>query len=445
MVWLNTALYFLSEYAIYITAVMFLHCFYDSQFVLHKTKAVLFLALSVVSALYNASIIEGIVVEILYVLCEIAGCVAAVYNHKAKRVKAAFCFLGIRFTIMFLVVAIVEFATICFSSGFYIRLFASVNFTLQDEILANSLMLTYLAIMCISLMPAYKKGITMRCGKREFWLIFSVMLISWVMIFILFAFREVIQVILVLLGMLMMAASFASMFLIYSSRVRGYYRDLSAAQEKQMETELMHFRQYRQSQEEVSRFRHDIKNNLICVNDMMQKGKTAEATDYLKNIVDVVEGLAPQYVTGDELLDGIVGVKVQIMEQQDISFTLDGVLAGGLSWKPMDICNVFANALDNAIEACELVPFEKRYIAMKIKSTPQFWFITIENSVAKKVDISKIFQKNGGYTTKSDAAHHGIGTYNMKHTVESYGDMLKAECTDDTFRLEIMIDKSSSK
>ena len=109
----------------------------------------------------------------------------------------------------------------------------------------------------------------------------------------------------------------------------------------------------------------------------------------------------------------------------------------------MDICNVFANALDNAIEACQKVEPERRQISMSIKSTSQFWFITIENPVAEAVDTSKLFLKNGGYTSKANADKHGIGTYNMKYTVESYGAMLKAECNDETFKLEILIDKSS--
>ena len=80
---------------------------------------------------------------------------------------------------------------------------------------------------------------------------------------------------------------------------------------------------------------------------------------------------------------------------------------------------------------------------MTIRSTPLFWFVTIENPVFERVDTSKLFQKNGGYTSKADASQHGIGTYNMKNTVESYGAMINAECTEESFRLEIMIGKSN--
>ena len=214
-------------------------------------------------------------------------------------------------------------------------------------------------------------------------------------------------------------------------------------QELYLQSELEHFRQYMHAQEETRRFRHDIRNNLLCMNEMLATGDNEKLGQYIKDMVEITDSLSFKYVTGDMLLDSILNSKAQYMEQEQIQFELDGVLAGGLTWKPMDICAVFANAIDNAVEACQKLPAEQRYISMQIKSSPQFWLIAIENSVAKAVDTKKLFQKNGGYTSKSDSSRHGIGTYSMKQTVESYGAVLKADCTDSVFTLEIMIDKTT--
>ena len=102
----------------------------------------------------------------------------------------------------------------------------------------------------------------------------------------------------------------------------------------------------------------------------------------------------------------------------------------------------FANALDNAMEACMQLPEDARYIDLTIRSTAQYWFISIENPVLHDVDVRRLFQKNGSYTSKTDTDQHGIGTYNMKHTVERNNGILQAHCQDQHFTLEIMIDKS---
>ena len=232
---------------------------------------------------------------------------------------------------------------------------------------------------------------------------------------------------------------------VYSARISDYYRERTHYQETYLQAELANFQQYKQAQEETRRFRHDIRNNLLCMNEMLRSGRTEEAAEYLENLLDTADTLSAKYVSGDEILDCILSAKAEVMAQKGIAFQLDGVLAGGLPWKPIDICSVFANALDNAIEACEQLPPKQRQITMKLKATPQFWFVRIENPVIRNVDVSRLFQPKGGYTSKSNSDRHGIGTYNMKHTAESYGGILKAECRDRQFVLEIMIDKSSSE
>jgi len=88
---------------------------------------------------------------------------------------------------------------------------------------------------------------------------------------------------------------------------------------------------------------------------------------------------------------------------------------------------------------------EQRTITIKLKATSQFWFVRIENPVERNIDVTRLFQEKGGYTSKSNSGQHGIGTYNIKRTVESYGGILKAECKDMQFILEIIIDKSSTE
>lgn len=230
----------------------------------------------------------------------------------------------------------------------------------------------------------------------------------------------------------------------YSMRISQHYRERTAYQENYMQAELEHFTQYKVAQEETRLFRHDIRNNLLCISEMLRDGKTEDASNYLQELLNTTEGLRQKYVSGDEMLDCIIGVKSGVMCEKGIRFQLDGVLAGGLNWKPVDVCCVFANALDNAIEACEQLPHDARSITMRIKSTDQFWFISIENPVKNKVDTETLFKEKDGYTTKKDTGHHGIGTYNMKHALESYGGMLKAESDADKFLLEIMIHRNQT-
>ena len=287
----------------------------------------------------------------------------------------------------------------------------------------------------------YKKGLWIPWGNFEAWFIAIYMCAYLVIVYIQDFFGSQGQITLVIIGVsFVLTALLLPVFLFYL-RISKYHQDRANRQEMHMQAELAHFQQYKLSQEETARFRHDIKNNLLCVNDMLQQGKIPQATQYLQDLLKDAESLSAQYVTGDEILDSILAFKSQKFAASGIQFRLDGVIAGGFGWKPVDICNVFANALDNAIEACEKMPQEGRYITMEIRATSRFWFIRIENPVAEKVDTNRLFKKKDGYTSKADPSLHGLGTYTIKHTVESYGGMLQAQYEDQKFVLEIMVDK----
>lgn len=434
--------------------VVFLHVFYDVGFLWHKKKALLFLLVSVAQivldlAIYSFSFMFGL---IMYIPLAIF----ATYDYNGKKIGASLryilCTLFLQFPVASFPILFAVVTSQGLIDGMASPVFTGVfefteNYLLmsQDSYISNIACIYFFASFFFSVYGIYRKGIAIRCKKVEICLILALSLVELLSVveIIDYALTGNTQQLCIWIACLGCMRSFSYIFFIYFSRITGYYRKRTDIQETHIQAELAHFQQYQKSQQENSRFLHDVRNNLLCINDLLQQGKSDVASEYLNDLLEIVEKSSKKYVTGVELLDSIVGAKAQIMEQHGIRFELDGVLAGGLPWKPMDICNVFANAFDNAIEACMNVAPEKRFISMRIKSTPQFWFVTIDNSVAQAVDCSKLFRKNGGYTSKSNSAKHGIGTYNMKYTVESYGAALKADCTDEIFILQIMIDKSS--
>ena len=169
---------------------------------------------------------------------------------------------------------------------------------------------------------------------------------------------------------------------------------------------------------------------------MLESGRTDEAREHISDMLGRVSALSPKYVTGDEMLDLIISMKADKMDEMNIKFTLDGVTDGGLNIKPMDMCSIFANALDNAIEAASKC--EDPEVTFNIKRTDKFFVIKITNSAAKKIDVGKLLATNG-YTSKSDKDHHGFGLMNVRRAVEDYDGILKAESEDKSFTLSIML------
>ncbi len=420
--------------------IVFLHCFHDTGYIWNRKKAVILGMLTLVEAAANIIWADSMVPAMLLL---IAYCIIPVYDYQGKKFRAF-----LRFCRWFLLSGLsIGFAGMMGMYFVFSDYDPESTETTTVEILIHGITLTLFFGFVFHYLRhrLCKENIFIPCGMRE--KIFSVvyMICTFILCIVVIISGRGGRATLMIMACSIMLFSVGLPIFVYSARISDYYRERTHYQETYLQAELAHFQQYKQAQEETRRFRHDIRNNLLCMNEMLRSGRTEEAAEYLENLLDTADTLSAKYVSGDEILDCILSAKAEVMAQKGIAFQLDGVLAGGLPWKPIDICSVFANALDNAIEACEQLPPKQRQITMKLKATPQFWFVRIENPVIRNVDISRLFQPKGGYTSKSSSDRHGIGTYNMKHTAESYGGILKAECRDRQFVLEIMIDKSSSE
>ena len=223
------------------------------------------------------------------------------------------------------------------------------------------------------------------------------------------------------------------------SSVDRSLREKNKSQEAYLAAELEYIGQYKKKQIETKAFRHDIKNNLAMTQMMLEKGNVEGAKAHIADMLGNVGSLSPKYVTGDEMLDIIIAMKADRMDELNIRFTVDGVADGGLKIKPMDMCSIFANALDNAIEAASKC--EDPFVSFTIKRTDRFFVIKIANSASGKIDTNKLLTTSG-YTSKKDKDHHGFGLLNVRRAVESLNGIIKADSDGNTFTLSVMMPRA---
>ncbi len=225
---------------------------------------------------------------------------------------------------------------------------------------------------------------------------------------------------------------------IIRSRQTAYLRELSTRSEQFLEAELAASNAYRQSQEDTRAFRHDMNNNLAVISSLMRKGSYSEAEEYVNELHGRLSSFSPKIVTGDDMLDALISSKLTDIENKGIRFTVNGVIDGGLGWKPIDICAVFANMIDNAVEACVKVVGAERNIDLTFRKTEHQRIITMKNSTAVKVDCSRLGD-GSHYTSKADSSSHGFGVKNIRDTLDKVGAMMQLSCSETEFMTTIIL------
>lgn len=102
----------------------------------------------------------------------------------------------------------------------------------------------------------------------------------------------------------------------------------------------------------------------------------------------------------------------------------------------MDLCTIFGNALDNAMEhVIQIEDQEKRLIHVTVSKMEEFILIRIENYLQDEIE----FDGELPSTTKGNKAYHGFGLKSIKYSVEKYCGTMEVKAENHWFTITILI------
>ncbi|MDD4184127.1 MAG: GHKL domain-containing protein [Candidatus Izemoplasmatales bacterium] len=229
---------------------------------------------------------------------------------------------------------------------------------------------------------------------------------------------------------------FAGIIILYSQR--EHRLAIKSKLELDAMENLLHkqYEQYNISQESIDIINHkyhDLKNQIIAIR---AEKDTETREKYLEDLENSIKHYEAQYKTGNEVLDTILTSKLITCLDNNINVTCiaDGKL---LDFIPtMDLCSIFGNALDNAIESVlKIDDLEKRLIKIAIYSKSKLLLIRIENFYLNPLQI----YYGNFLTTKKDTRYHGYGLKSIRNIVEKYGGSVSIKTDNNWFRLVILI------
>lgn len=182
--------------------------------------------------------------------------------------------------------------------------------------------------------------------------------------------------------------------------------------------------------------RHDLKNHLRALSGMLQSGNTDDALAYIQTMQSDLEDATYFAVTGNTAVDAILNEKLLTAQRQKTNLRFDAVTLKNTKAKPMDLCIILSNALDNALEACRKIDdIQSRTVSLKIREESDFLLISVQNPVAqppKKLG-------NSFLSDKKDRENHGIGLRSIRLTAEKYSGEVLAECENSVFTLLVKL------
>lgn len=179
---------------------------------------------------------------------------------------------------------------------------------------------------------------------------------------------------------------------------------------------------------------HDLKHYMIAIRAEQDPQKREQYLLEMEKAIHTQESFAN---TGNKVLDVVITTKNSYCTQSNIAFTYiaDGKLISFMHVK--DICSVFGNALDNAIECVsQFDDLEKRTIHLSISRKSGFIIILCENYIEQHLTITDSSLPD---TTKSNKRYHGYGLKSIQAAVQKYAGTMTISTNDNWFGLKILI------
>ena len=189
--------------------------------------------------------------------------------------------------------------------------------------------------------------------------------------------------------------------------------------------------------DELRKFKHDYNNLQIALHAYLLKGNTRAALKYLSVLKGVdTSGEHLSFNTGNDLLDVLLSDKQILADEINTRIEFKGMLPTKLI-APRDICIIFGNAIDNAIEACSKLPLtQQKTIDITCDYAKRLLLIKITNPIETRVHIFS----NNIQSTKTDGGFHGIGLASIKDAVSIYSGEVHLLSEDKIFIFEAYLD-----
>ena len=217
------------------------------------------------------------------------------------------------------------------------------------------------------------------------------------------------------------------------SAVEKEHKRISDLLAVQLENQVKYYQKINDIYAEFRAFRHDFRNHLLCVRSLLAENEVQRACEYMDEIESMSHTQKKNYDTGNIIVDSLLNDKNEKAAQYHAQILFSGYApTNGIT--SADLCTIFSNALDNAIEACAKDESDsEKKIEIHSDFQQGYFCLKITNPVFEKVEIRN---SNQIQTSKKDKNMHGFGVANIVKTARKYNGDVELSSDGKLFTLE---------
>lgn len=216
---------------------------------------------------------------------------------------------------------------------------------------------------------------------------------------------------------------------------------------EQYRAQVMYYQMLEEQYTRQERLRHDLKNHLISLENLIQNRQWERAGSYLREMAKIGQIEAGEEATGSLVMDALLYHKKQEALEHGIDWKCDIEFPQHSPIKEIDLCILVGNVLDNALESCirlrekeslkEAVlqeeAEEKLWIQICMRTFKKCLFFEVRNPTDLKSPSETVKSR------KNHPEHHGWGLANIKAAADAYHGTVHMEIKEGIFTLAVLL------
>lgn len=193
--------------------------------------------------------------------------------------------------------------------------------------------------------------------------------------------------------------------------------------QQQNELTLQYYEEMEDNYNHSRKIIHDMRNHLHAMSGKYR----IENSEYMEDMHSLLNSLGMKFYTENRMLNIVLNDKLRQIPPGQVDCNLGGVDFGFIS--EMDTTTIFANLLDNALEArAGTTDFRLQIRGEEIQD---FTVVKITNPAGESY--------KEGVSTKP--GHEGLGLQNVRQALEKYAGEMQVDCRDGIFSVTLLFAK----
>lgn len=188
---------------------------------------------------------------------------------------------------------------------------------------------------------------------------------------------------------------------------------------------------------------HDMKNHMLAIAKMVEENQEKDVLAYITQITGEMRQSRKVVSTNHKMLDSILNMKFQEAQEARIKVQCKCDDMRNLKLTLVEICALFTNLLDNAIEANRrLPPGAERKLDVACRKRGVMLIVSVINPVRMEEDTEAekhIPSETAEKDQNKDKDMHGFGLLSVKKVIKGHDGYMKTDVRDNMFHIVVYL------